>query len=200
MESKKALKSLIEIAKNKKFEALNEHLLNTQPIKINLSSLNFVHYLVSVVISQQLSTKSARTIWLRVMPLLDKPLASKNFQESLREAGLSGPKTQYVVGLLSNKELALVDRKKLLHMSVEDFQTLLLANKGIGPWSVQMARMFFLGDPDILPLNDLGIKHAHQNLFRGHPMNENFYEQFSPWRTYLSLIMWRSLSETAQKN
>ena len=194
MESKKALKSLIEIAKNKKFEALNEHLLNTQPITINLSSLNFVHYLVSVVVSQQLSTKSARTIWLRVMPLLDKPLASKNFKENLREAGLSGPKTQYVVGLLSNKELALVDRKKLLNMSVEDFQTLLLANKGIGPWSVQMARMFFLGDPDILPLNDLGIKHAHQNLFRGHPMNENFYEQFSPWRTYLSLIMWRSLS------
>ena len=32
MESKKALKSLIEITKNKKFEALNEHLLNTQPI------------------------------------------------------------------------------------------------------------------------------------------------------------------------
>jgi|TARA_B100000795_G_scaffold61782_1_gene41457 DNA-3-methyladenine glycosylase II len=194
MESKKALKSLIEIAKNKKFEALNEHLLNTQPITINLSSLNFVHYLVSVVVSQQLSTKSARTIWLRVMPLLDKPLASKNFKENLREAGLSGPKTQYVVGLLNNKELALVDRKKLLNMSAEDFQTLLLANKGIGPWSVQMARMFFLGDPDILPLNDLGIKHAHQNLFRGHPMNENFYEQFSPWRTYLSLIMWRSLS------
>ena len=194
MESKKALKSLIEIAKNKKFEALNEHLLNTQPITINLSSLNFVDYLVSVVVSQQLSTKSARTIWLRVMPLLDKPLASKNFKENLREAGLSGPKTQYVVGLLNNKELALVDRKKLLNMSVEDFQTLLLANKGIGPWSVQMARMFFLGDPDILPLNDLGIKHAHQNLFRGHPMNENFYEQFSPWRTYLSLIMWRSLS------
>ena len=194
MESKKALKSLIEIAKNKKFEALNEHLLNTQPIKINLSSLNFVHYLVSVVVSQQLSTKSARTIWLRVMPLLDKPLASKNFKENLREAGLSGPKAQYVVGLLNNKELALVDRKKLLNMSAEDFQTFLLANKGIGPWSVQMARMFFLGDPDILPLNDLGIKHAHQNLFRGHPMNENFYEQFSPWRTYLSLIMWRSLS------
>ena len=194
MESKKALKSLIEIAKNKKFEALNEHLLNTQPITINLSSLNFVHYLVSVVVSQQLSTKSARTIWLRVMPLLDKPLASKNFKENLREAGLSGPKTQYVVGLLNNKELALVDRKKLLNMTAEDFQTLLLANKGIGPWSVQMARMFFLGDPDILPLNDLGIKHAHQNLFRGHPMNENFYEQFSPWRTYLSLIMWRSLS------
>ena len=194
MESKKALKSLIEIAKNKKFEALNEHLLNTQPITINLSSLNFVHYLVSVVVSQQLSTKSARTIWLRVMPLLDKPLASKNFKENLREAGLSGPKTQYVVGLLNNKELALVDRKKLLNMSAEDFQTFLLANKGIGPWSVQMARMFFLGDPDILPLNDLGIKHAHQNLFRGHPMNENFYEQFSPWRTYLSLIMWRSLS------
>ena len=26
-----------------------------------------------------------------------------------------------------------------------------------------------------------------------HAMDENFYEQFSPWRTYLSLIMWNSI-------
>ena len=56
-----------------------------------------------------------------------------------------------------------------------------------------MARMFFLGDPDILPINDLGIKHAHEHLFSDHVMDENFYEQFSPWRTYLSLIMWNSI-------
>ena len=194
MESKEAYKNLVEISKKKKFEALTNYLLDLEPITINLSSLSFVHYLISVVVSQQLSTKAARTIWLRVESLLSKSTTSRNFKEKLREAGLSGPKTQYVIGLLSNKELCQLDRKKLLIMPIEDFQKLLLANKGIGPWSVQMARMFFLGDPDILPLNDLGIKHAHQNLFHEHPMNEEFYMQFSPWRTYLSLIMWRSLS------
>ena len=194
MESKEAFKSLIEISKNKKFKKLSQHLLNSSPIEINISTLDFVPYLISVVVSQQLSTKAARTIWLRVLPLLSDSPKAKNFKENLRSAGLSSRKTEYVLGLLSNKELSSVNKKQLIDMSSENFENLLLANKGIGPWSVQMARMFFLGDPDILPIDDLGIKHAHQNLFSTHTMNEDFYQQFSPWRTYLSLIMWNSLS------
>ncbi len=194
MESKEAFKSLIEISKNKKFKKLSQHLLNSSPIEINISTLDFVPYLISVVVSQQLSTKAARTIWLRVLPLLSDSPKAKNFKENLRSAGLSSRKTEYVLGLLSNKELSSVNKKQLIDMSSENFENLLLANKGIGPWSVQMARMFFLGDPDILPIDDLGIKHAHQNLFSTHTMNEDFYQQFSPWRTYMSLIMWNSLS------
>jgi DNA-3-methyladenine glycosylase II len=194
MESKEAFKSLIEISKNQKFKKLSQHLLNSSPIEINISTLDFVPYLISVVVSQQLSTKAARTIWLRVLPLLSDSPKAKHFKENLRSAGLSSRKTEYVLGLLSNKELSSINKKQLIDMSSEDFEKLLLANKGIGPWSVQMARMFFLGDPDILPIDDLGIKHAHQNLFSTHTMNEDFYQQFSPWRTYMSLIMWNSLS------
>lgn len=194
MESKEAFKSLIEISKNKKFNKLSEHLLNSSPIEINISTLDFVPYLISVVVSQQLSTKAARTIWSRVLPLLSQSPKAKNFKENLRGAGLSSRKTEYVLGLLSNKGLSSINKKQLMDMSPEDFEKLLLVNKGIGPWSVQMARMFFLGDPDILPIDDLGIKHAHQNLFSTHAMNEDFYKQFSPWRTYMSLIMWNSLS------
>ena len=194
MESKEAFKSLIEISKNKKFNKLSEHLLNSSPIEINISTLDFVPYLISVVVSQQLSTKAARTIWSRVLPLLSQSPKAKNFKENLRGAGLSSRKTEYVLGLLSNKGLSSINKKQLMDMSPEDFEKLLLVNKGIGPWSVQMARMFFLGDPDILPIDDLGIKHAHQNLFLTHAMNEDFYKQFSPWRTYMSLIMWNSLS------
>ena len=194
MESKEAFKSLIEISKNKKFNKLSEHLLNSSPIEINISTLDFVPYLISVVVSQQLSTKAARTIWSRVLPLLSQSPKAKNFKENLRGAGLSSRKTEYVLGLLSNKGLSSINKKQLMDMSPEDFEKLLLANKGIGPWSVQMARMFFLGDSDVLPIDDLGIKHAHHNLFSTHAMNEDFYKQFSPWRTYMSLIMWNSLS------
>ena len=193
MESKKAYEQLLKISKNKKFKILSDYLKHSKPVKINTTSLNFVPYLVSVVVSQQLSTKAAKTIWSRVMPLISKSTQSKNFRENLRIAGLSGSKASYVIGLLENKELKKMQKEHLINMSSDEFQTLLLANKGIGPWSVQMARMFFLGDPDILPINDLGIKHAHEHLFGDHVMDENFYEQFSPWRTYLSLIMWNSI-------
>lgn len=81
-----------------------------------------------------------------------------------------------------------------MKMSNIEFESLLLANKGIGPWSVQMARMFYLGDADVMPINDLGIKHAHEHFFSEHALNEKFYEPFRPWRTYLSLFMWQSLS------
>ena len=193
MESKKAYEQLLKISKNKKFEILSDYLKHSKPVKINTTSLNFVPYLVSVVVSQQLSTKAAKTIWSRVMPLISKPTQSKNFRENLRVAGLSRSKADYVIGLIENTELMSKTREQLIEMPAEDFQQLLLANKGIGPWSVQMSRMFFLGDPDILPINDLGIKHAHGYLFNEHVMDENFYEQFSPWRTYLSLIMWNSI-------
>ena len=193
MESKQAYEQLLKISKNKKFEILSDYLKHSKPVKINTTALNFVPYMVSVVVSQQLSTKAAKTIWSRVMPLISKSTQSKNFRENLRIAGLSGSKASYVIGLLENKELKKMQKEHLINMSSDEFQTLLLANKGIGPWSVQMARMFFLGDPDILPINDLGIKHAHEHLFSDHVMDQNFYEQFSPWRTYLSLIMWNSI-------
>ena len=193
MESKKAYLQLLEISKDQKFEVLVDYLSKSDPVNLSTSKLSFVPYLVSVVVSQQLSTKAAKTIWSRVMPLISESTRAKNFRENLRTAGLSGSKADYVIGLLENKELKTMNREQLIEMPAKDFQNLLLANKGIGPWSVQMARMFFLGDPDILPINDLGIKHAHEYLFSDHAMDENFYEQFSPWRTYLSLIMWNSI-------
>ena len=87
-----------------------------------------------------------------------------------------------------------MQRSDLKELSNIEFEELLTSNKGIGPWSVHMARIFFLGDRDVIPINDLGIKHAHEYFFSEHEMTEKFYEPFGPWRTYLSLLMWKSLS------
>ena len=194
MESKEAFQDLLEISKQKKFDAMHQYLQNSNPVEIKISSLAFVRYLISVVVSQQLSTKAAKTIWSRVEQVLNQPLNLHTLEEDLRSAGLSRPKAGYVLGLLANKKLNTINKDTLMSMPPEDFENLLISNKGIGPWSVHMARMFYLGDSDILPINDLGIKHAHQKFFNGHEMEECFYEVFSPWRTYLSLIMWNSLS------
>ena len=194
MESDTAHKTLLRVSKEKKFDLLERYLQESEPVQINLSSLPLIEYLSSVVVSQQLSTKAAKTIWSRVHPIINAHTNYQNLEIKLQAAGLSKLKANYVIGLSKNLDLSSLQRSDLKELSNIEFENLLIANKGIGPWSVQMAKMFYLGDTDVMPINDLGIQHAHEYFFSEHEMNEKFYEPFRPWRTYLSLLMWKSLS------
>ena len=141
---------------------------------------------------------------LSIRERIDELVAADSFEEHGEGAGFaeknkdgsieSFTPANYVIGLINNLKLSSLQRSNLKELSNIEFENLLIANKGIGPWSVQMARMFYLGDTDVMPINDLGIKHAHEYFFSEHEMSEKFYEPFRPWRTYLSLLMWKSLS------
>ena len=194
MESSKAHKDLLKISRKKKFDLLRKYLQKSEPVEIKLSSLSLVEYLSSVVVSQQLSTKAAKTIWSRVHPIIQSHKNYQNLEIELHSAGLSTSKANYVIGLIANLHLSTLQRGDLIDIPNIEFESLLIANKGIGPWSVHMARMFYLGDTDVMPINDLGIKHAHEYFFSEYELSEKFYEPFTPWRTYLSLLMWKSLS------
>ena len=194
MESDTAHKTLLRVSKEKKFYLLERYLQESEPVQINLSSLPLIEYLSSVVVSQQLSTKAAKTIWSRVHPIINAHKNYENLEIKLHAAGLSKSKANYVIGLSNNLNLSSLQRSDLKELSNIEFENLLIANKGIGPWSVQMAKMFYLGDTDVMPINDLGIQHAHEYFFSEHEINEKFYEPFRPWRTYLSLFMWKSIS------
>ena len=194
MESEEAYRSLLKVSKEKKFIKLKKYLQQSKSIEIKLSSLPFVEYLASVVVSQQLSTKAAKTIWSRVRPIVKNYTDYENLEITLREAGLSISKANYVIGLIGNSYLSSLQRSDLLEKSSIELEKTLIDNKGIGPWSVNMTRMFYLGDADVMPINDLGIKYAHRKFFPEHELDEKFYEPFQPYRTYLSLFMWKSLS------
>ena len=194
MESEKAYRSLLKVSKEKKFNKLEKYLQKSNLIEIKLSSLPLVEYLASVVVSQQLSTKAAKTIWSRVHPIVKNHSYYENLEIKLREAGLSKSKANYVIGLISNSYLSSLQREDLQEKSNIEIEKMLIENKGIGPWSVNIARMFYLGDADVIPINDLGIKYAHKKFFPEHELDEKFYEPFKPYRTYLSLFMWKSLS------
>ena len=55
-----------------------------------------------------------------------------------------------------------------------------------------MAKMFFLGDVDILPKGDLGIKKACNNFFPNEDL-DSIEEIYEPFNSYLSLNLWDSL-------
>ena len=194
MESEKAYRLLLKVSKEKKFKKFEKYLQQSNLIEIKLSSLPLVEYLASVVVSQQLSTKAAKTIWSRVHPIVKNHTDFENLEIKLREVGLSKSKANYVIGLIGNSYLSSLQRADLQEKSNIEIEKMLIENKGIGPWSVNIARIFYLGDPDVIPINDLGIKYAHKKFFPEHELDEKFYEPFKPYRTYLSLFMWKSLS------
>lgn len=198
MESDQAYKTLLILTKKYKFDELHRHIRNIGPLKIKLSKLKFDHHLCKIIVGQQISTKAADAIWTRVAKILEGKLPknpTQNLQKRLKGAGLSARKVDYMIGIIYNEEITSSNRRKLKTKSAEDFSNLLLSIKGIGKWTVDMSRIFYLGDSDVMPLTDLGIIYAHKIAFPKEKIEEKFYKQFSPYNSYLSLFMWRLLED-----
>ena len=62
--------------------------------------------------------------------------------------------------------------------------------KGIGPWTINYARLRGQSDPDIYLGTDLGIKKAVQKT--GSSIAPSLA---APWRSYLTLHLWSQLNE-----
>ena len=196
MEYKKAHNFLYEKSLEKNFLILADHIKTVGPLKIKLSKMNFVDHLSKIIVGQQLSVKSAAAIWTRTEEILKQNTHKKTnerLNKKLKKAGLSRQKIQYLNGIIFNEELINLSKKTLKGLSAEEFYELLIKIKGIGPWSIEMSRIFYVGDPDIFSFLDLGLKNAHLRVFNINNYNESFYKEFSPYRSYMCLYMWRLL-------
>lgn len=198
MEHIKAFEALQKKSKKLGFQVLAEHIKNVGPLKIKTSKMDFVAHLVKIIVGQQLSVQSAAAIWKRTELILKENTyknANKNLDKKFKGAGLSRQKIEYINGIIFNKNLLQLSKKSLKKLSPEEYYELLISIKGIGPWSIEMSRIFYIGDPDIFSILDLGLKNAHLRLFDLKTYNESFYENFSPFRSYMCLFLWRVLED-----
>ena len=198
MEHIKAFEALQKKSKKLGFQVLAEHIKNVGPLKIKTSRMDFVAHLVKIIVGQQLSVQSAAAIWKRTELILKENTyknANKNLDKKFKGAGLSRQKIEYINGIIFNKNLLELSKKSLKKLSREEYYELLISIKGIGPWSIEMSRIFYIGDPDIFSILDLGLKNAHLRLFDLKTYNESFYENFSPFRSYMCLFLWRVLED-----
>ena len=198
MEHKKAFEFLYKKAVQKKYKNLANHIKKVGPLKIKLSDMNFVDHLSKIIVGQQLSVASAAAIWARTETLLKKNKYKKinnklNF--NFKNAGLSRQKIEYLNGIIFDEKIKNLTKKDLQKMSDSDFYEFLIKIKGIGPWSIEMSRIFYIGDADVFSILDLGLKNAHILMFDKESYNEDFYKEFSPFRSYMCLYMWRVLED-----
>ena len=74
----------------------------------------------------------------------------------------------------------------------------LTAVRGVGRWTAEMVLMFRLGRPDVLPLDDLGIRKGFQRVYGRRRLPTPLAlarhgERWRPYRTVASWYLWRSL-------
>ncbi len=154
--------------------------------------------LVGSIVSQQLSTKAAATIFQRFLALFaeGEPLTAEGIDRredaALRGVGLSSQKIGYLRDLcarIADGRLNLDELEALEdHLVIERLTSV----KGFGIWTAQMFLMFRLHRPDVLPVGDLGIVNAVQRLYglRKRPDPKRLTKIGDAWRPYRSVACW----------
>jgi DNA-3-methyladenine glycosylase II len=154
--------------------------------------------LIGSIVSQQLSTKAAATIFGRFVALfpdgaIPGAAAIAAIDDlRLRGVGLSGQKVNYLRDLCARIQDGRLDLGALDALEDEDVIERLTAVKGFGRWTAEMFLMFRLHRPDVLPVGDLGIQKAVQRLYRlrNRPDAKRLLKLGEGWRPYRSVASW----------
>ena len=154
--------------------------------------------LVGSIVSQQLSTKAAATIFGRVLALFpenhipDAAAIAAHSDAVLRSVGLSGQKVSYLRDLSARIVDGRLNLDELEALPDEAVIERLVSVKGFGRWTAEMFLMFRLHRPDVLPGGDLGIVVAIQRLYklRKRPDAKRVLKIGEAWRPYRSVASW----------
>lgn len=157
---------------------------------------DYLATLAQSIISQQISTKAAETIFGRVsaaMPEVWTVESTENLtDEFLQSCGVSQQKRNYLLSLIDHVGSGQLQLDRLESLEDEAIIEELTRVKGIGRWTAEMFLIFALNRPDVLPVADLGIKQGlklHFDLAE-HPKPDLCRDLTEHWRPYRSVAMW----------
>jgi DNA-3-methyladenine glycosylase II len=170
-----------------------------------------VDALARAILFQQLSGKAASTIVARVEAAigstrLHHDTLGRIDDAALRACGVSGNKSLALRDLAAREARGEIpDLRRMSTLHQDEIVAALVPVRGIGRWTVEMMLMFRLGRPDVLPVDDLGIRKGAQRVDRleAMPTPKELLargEKWGPYRTYASLYLWRiaDFSEAAK--
>lgn len=167
-----------------------------------------VDVLARAILHQQLSGKAAATIVGRVEAAsrsrcLDAQALISLSETEMRACGVSGNKALALRDLASRGLRGeLPAARDFQHLHEEAIVERLVAVRGIGRWTVEMLLIFTLGRPDVLAVDDLGLRKGMQVLDQlealpGVGELAARGEVWGPYRSYASMLLWRIADQPA---
>lgn len=158
--------------------------------------------LVESIVSQQISTTAAATIFGRVEKLCRGPITAKKFlkvvPEDFRAAGVSNAKTRTILELAAAVDRKAIHLDKLSEMSDLEIVQELSSIWGIGKWTAEMFLMFELGRLDVWPAGDYGVRKGWQiangdfEMIAEKPF-QSLGDSVRPYRSIAAWYCWRQI-------
>lgn len=158
--------------------------------------------LVRAIVSQQISGRAAQTIYGRLCLLTGAvPLPERIAElpdDAMRGCGLSRNKQLAIRDLTTRVIDGRLDIARLPFLPDADVVAQLVTVRGVGRWSAEMLLLFGLGRPDVLPVDDLGVRAGIGRAYglSALPTFAQTRDIAGPWRPYASAAayyLWRSL-------
>ncbi len=163
------------------------------------------HALARAIAHQQLNGTAAQSIFGRFVALysqegqaaeaalLEAELVLATPDEKMRAVGLSFAKIASIKDLARKTLAGTVPPYEILHtLDDDDIVERLTQVRGIGRWTVEMLLMFRLGRPDVLPIDDFGVRNGFRLAYglRGMPTPRALGEYGARWAPYRSVAAW----------
>jgi DNA-3-methyladenine glycosylase II len=145
--------------------------------------------LVYIILEQQVSLASARAAYDRLLkaarPLTPRRLL-KLSDAQLKRIGFSRQKTHYTRLLADSLARRHFDLRYLGELHDDAARKMLVALKGIGPWTADIYLLSALRRPDIWPIGDLALATAVKEVkrLRLRPSPEKLERMSAPWRPW----------------
>jgi DNA-3-methyladenine glycosylase II len=160
--------------------------------------------LVRAIAHQQVHGRAAEAILGRFLQLFPghafppPELVLAAAPEAVRACGFSGAKLAAIRDIAEKAVGGLVPTRRASHrLSDEALIERLCAIRGVGRWTVEMLLIFTLGRPDVLPVDDFGVREGWRVAagLDAQPKPKELArigEAWAPWRSAAAWYLWRA--------
>ena len=157
--------------------------------------------LCKAIFTQQISTAIATILFNRFRDLFPQrrptpprvlEVLTDGDEQALRGCGLSRQKRAYLIDLARHFVDGRIPTRRLSRMDDEQVIEALVGVKGIGRWTAEMFLIFTLNRPDVLPVDDLGLREGVRALYGldERPLASALIARGEAWRPYRSIATW----------
>jgi len=153
------------------------------------------------IVGQQISVKAADSVWRRfldaVVTVHPRAVLATEVH-ALRNCGLSQRKVEYLIEIAGRFASGEVNPDEWEALDDELVIEQLVRVRGVGRWTAEMVLIFGLLRPNVLPLDDLGLRRAISlQYFAGRDVSirtiDRLARNWEPWRSVATWYLWRSL-------
>lgn len=180
------------------FYSLHEIIENNGIINIPKNEITLFDFLVKTIISQQISSKAADSIWMKITKILQKEsiclldfLSLPRKGLSLKKIGISNQKYNYIKNIHEKILTNELNESELINFDFDEIRERLIKCKGVGEWTCNMIGIFYFQEKNIWPKNDLVIKKTSGWIQKKENQEINFEAIFRPYLSFLALHFWK---------